>query len=682
MPRVIVSILLIIFTGIQLGLAQTNKILFFVAQEECYFSEYIVSIKALEAAGYTVEVRSCTNLPAASYMLPAGTTIEATANTMAGGSYSQFQQQFSQLFGSNWNAQWDTITPLIPTAGSILQVANMDAYDAFVLPGGTGTQAYRLDGTYDPQGSGSRLVPATTVQAVAEKLNALALDALSKGKPVLAQCHGAALPVFWRIPNTTGSGNEALGYSLLKNQSAAGFPDPATGTIYFGMNVAYRAADPIRISALHASFSGKRQGDYRIITSRDWYPQTVAHATRALLNMLRSYPSVQLPTQTLNILILHGGAVDTNNCSPANLLNDIPCNHAGVRPADYTHLSSLLQQQSVDSFQFVVSDLNLSSTNLPFNLNDSASVGEYIRPYAGIIFFKHWATHVTDELQLALVRYADDGGGIVALHHGLYNREEAGNLSKNILVQQLFEAESNTVGFGVQLSPQLLLSSNAGHFVSTYAIPIVQGPVTPSLSWNQPPAQAVNHSGSSYPYIGINDELYNNMSYLPSANFGTGVNQILPLFSNNILGNVGVHTSGFVKRFNQNNDMREGKLAYLQPGERIVNYQLPEAYAQLIRNAVFWTARKTMGNNTAVPPIKREVSLQLYPNPASNELFVKSSQRGKWQITDLNGRAVSEWNVLEEETQINVQALQAGMYLIHCQFENGSQSTYRWIKAN
>jgi len=107
------------------------------------------------------------------------------------------------------------------------------------------------------------------VQAVAEKLNALALHALAKGKPILAQCHGAALPVYWRIPNTSGSGAELLGYSLLKSESAAGFPDASTGTDFNSLNVTYRAGDPIRISALHPDFNGKKQGDYRLITSRD-----------------------------------------------------------------------------------------------------------------------------------------------------------------------------------------------------------------------------------------------------------------------------------------------------------------------------------------------------------------------------------------------------------------------------
>ncbi len=660
--------------------AQTNKILMFVAHEETYYSEYMVSLKALETAGYTVEVRTVSALPATSYMIPASTTIEETANTLAGSSYSQFQSQFLQLFGSHWDAAWNTITPLINTAGSILQLNNMDDFDALVLPGGTGTIAYRLDGSYSPHGVGSREISAATVQAVAEKLNALALDALAKGKPVLAQCHGAALPVFWRIPNTSGPGAEQPGYSLLKNQSAAGFPDAATGVTYNSLNVTYRADDPLHISALHTSFTGKKQGDYRLLTSRDWYPQTIAHATRALLNVLRSYPDIQTASVPLPVLILHGGAVDTNNCSPANLSNDIPCNHAGVRPADYTHLAALLQQTPADSFHLVVSDLNISAANLPFDASDSASIGNYLHSFAGIVFFKHWATSLTDAMQLALIRYAEDGGGITALHHALYNREEAGGLNKNLLVQQLFEAESAAAGFGFQLMPYILYNSNAGHFVSGYSMPYTAAPAVPGMNWNQTPGQAINLSGSGYPNFGIDDELYTNMTFLPSAVFGSGVNQILPLFSNSVLGAGGVHTSGFAKRVNRNNDPLEGKLVYLQPGERIGQYQLPQPHAQLIRNAVYWTARKEVINTTAVNKLAAEPLVKIFPNPADDMIHISSSEAGTWRFTDLTGKNTGDWKKLENGQPIPVNQLPAGIYLLECRFSDGSTFTTKWVK--
>lgn len=104
----------------------------------------------------------------------------------------------------------------------------MDNYDGLLIAGGTGIMEYRIDGSYTSQGTGTRLVSSTDIQAAAEKLNDLAIDALTKEKTVLAQCHGASLPVNWRIPGTSGPGAEALGFSLLKNNQATGYLEAQT----------------------------------------------------------------------------------------------------------------------------------------------------------------------------------------------------------------------------------------------------------------------------------------------------------------------------------------------------------------------------------------------------------------------------------------------------------------------
>jgi putative intracellular protease/amidase len=179
--------------------AQTKHILLFVSHEETYYSEYIVMYRALLAKGYTVDVRSASTDSAATYMIPANTTIAATAATLSGGSYAQFTSQFQQLFDSSWNAAWDATPLFIPVNGRIQDVANMNAYDALVLAGGTGVQAYRYDGSYASQGNGTRQLSAVTVQQAAVKLNSLAIEALLAGKPVMGQCHGASIPVFWTL---------------------------------------------------------------------------------------------------------------------------------------------------------------------------------------------------------------------------------------------------------------------------------------------------------------------------------------------------------------------------------------------------------------------------------------------------------------------------------------------------
>ena len=76
-----------------------EKVLLFVSHEETYYSEYIVALKAFEAAGYVVDVRSSTSQAASTYMIPVSTTIEETANTLPGSSYADFTTQFQANFG-------------------------------------------------------------------------------------------------------------------------------------------------------------------------------------------------------------------------------------------------------------------------------------------------------------------------------------------------------------------------------------------------------------------------------------------------------------------------------------------------------------------------------------------------------------------------------------------------------
>src|SRR5690606_10883972 len=155
----------------------------FVAHENAYYSEYIVMYSALTDAGYFVDVRSAKqNQNASTYMIPANTTIDATAATLPGGSYAQFTAQYLAYFGQAWNAAFNATPTDISTQGSLLDIPDMDDYMALIVVGGTGAQAYNVDGIYSSQGSGQRLVPADSVRQIAEKLNALAIEALASGK--------------------------------------------------------------------------------------------------------------------------------------------------------------------------------------------------------------------------------------------------------------------------------------------------------------------------------------------------------------------------------------------------------------------------------------------------------------------------------------------------------------------
>ncbi|MFZ1791726.1 MAG: hypothetical protein WAT92_25590 [Saprospiraceae bacterium] len=565
--------------------AQQDSVLLFVSYAETYYTEYIVMYEALTASGYFVDVRSSSNGNASTYTI--GGDVVAQANGLGGSSYAQFQTQFNNMFAIPWNAALNAVPATIPVNGTIQNVTSMQNYKALVIAGGTGVNAYRVDGSYVGHGGLSNL----EVQQAAEKLNALAIEAFTSGKPVLGQCHGASLPAFWRIPSTMG-GLGGLGISLLDGSIATGYPEPETADNLSDLNITLRANDKVVIGTPHTALMDAGAGDWKILTSRDWYPQTIAHAANTLTNIIESYPDAAQFAQAVKVLIIHGGAVDVNNCGPGNqTTNDVPCNYGGGvdLPADFTDLVALYQSnQFGDGFSFEVDDVNLFTQSV-FDPNDSCAIFTYLSSYDVVFFYKHWSSSVTNALQNALVNFADNGGGVVSIHHGLYNQD------KNILVNNLFQAHSPAVGWGANRTTYNIFQTNYGHFVSSYNI-VNNSVLTAPAVWNTNPLPTVaNASSSYYQRFSIFDEIYTNMQFTNTAVFGDGQNQINPIFSNDLSPASQCHVHGFVKLFNPNADNSVGRVVYGQAGETIANYQYPHPYAQFLRNAVFWA-----GNNATI----------------------------------------------------------------------------------
>lgn len=590
-----------------------NKILMFVSHEDTYYSEFIVMREALQHAGFTVEIRSATSMPATTYMIPANTTIDATANTLPGGSYAQFQNQYQNYFGNVWNSALNTTPTTISVFGSIMDVENIDAYVALVIVGGIGAQAYNVDGVYSSQGAGPRFISATVVQNVAERLNSLAVDALLSGKPVMGQCHGAGIPAHWRypVPNNTPPGG--LGQSILFGGQATGFPEAATQTTLNALGINYSPNSPVIITSPSAHVPDNGLGNHKIITTRDWYPQTVAHAGMTLINLLSTFPNTL--SSSVDVLILHGGAVDANNCHHTNRNNDIPCNYGNGSndlPADFTHIENLLLSNSLqDDYVFNVTNLNIVGGSLPFNNLDECSMISYFNQFDVLIFYKHWSTGVTPALQQAIVSYVDYGGGLVALHHGLYNdNDPPTSYNKDILVNQLFNAQSAQAGWGASRINYNLINTNLGHFITTYGINhgvVVQAPAT----WfNQIPT-AVNTGYSYYAANNVFDEIYTNMAFVGSPVIGRNINQITPLFGIGQLNGSQNFTSGFLKLADVNNDQIVGKLAFLQAGETRTNFNVSHHYGQTIRNAIYWAG---YNNNIGFPVARWNVGSGIWNN--------------------------------------------------------------------
>src|SRR5690606_32675498 len=117
-----------------------KNILMFVSHEDTYHSEYIIMRRALEVSGYTVDVRSSNSQPAEIY-----TQSSISGNNDEGATYTDFQGQFLDAFGSDWQSDWNTAPDYIDVNGSIQDIESIMPYDALIVVGGTGAQAYRID---------------------------------------------------------------------------------------------------------------------------------------------------------------------------------------------------------------------------------------------------------------------------------------------------------------------------------------------------------------------------------------------------------------------------------------------------------------------------------------------------------------------------------------------------------
>lgn len=557
------------------------RVLLFVAYNRVWWAEYKVACEALRAAGYAVDVCSSGAGFATSYQTDGD--VQTSADGLAGSSYAAFAASYAATFSATWDAAWNAPAQ-IPIAGRIQDVASLADYRGLAIVGGVGALDYRYDGVYADTVDGAHVGVAADVQAAAEKLHQLVSEAIQAGKPVLAECHAATLPLFARVPGTAGQmpAPDGLGRSVLEGRSATGYPlgDGDTSAVCGSFAVSYLQNRPLVVDG--------------VVTSRDWYPQTVLHAAATMTSMMATYPTPAQRAAPASVLILHGGPVD-----PSNPANDIPANYgmspASVIPVDYLDLQALLGADSPqDDYAFVVTELNLLGGALPFSLNDAAAIEAYFSAFDVVLVFKHWSSSFSDALQIALRSYADAGGGVVALHHALYNHV-AGSSNKNILCRDMFGAESASAGWSARnpdSGPYLLMSTGTGHFVSTCGVIYGAAATMPPAGFPASPAPA-NPSASGYPSFAITDELYNNTAFAGTPVFGDGINQIRPLFANNYTAFPGqVHTAGFTKRFDWNGDGTAGRLVYLEPGERVENFVIGSPYAQIVRNALVWAAQR------------------------------------------------------------------------------------------
>jgi putative intracellular protease/amidase len=487
--------------------------------------------------------------------------------------------QFAGLFATNFGVAWDnswTAAAMIPLNGRIQDIADLSEYDALVIPGGRGAIAYRYDGSYAdlaPQDApGTHVTTAAEVQAAAEKLNDLINEALATGKPVLAQCHAAPLAAFVRRDGTAGSGHDGLGISVLAGQRATGshLGDGTTAADYATLGISYLANEKVVLDGPEAPHYGGHGRDM-LLTSRDWFAETVAYATKTLDNMLTSYPSPAERTAAVSVLVFGG---------------DEPAHYLPQEPARYTDLVALLNDPT--------DGLNIAAvgTNNPADMTLAN-----LQNYDVLLYFRHdTISHAGHE---AIEAYVAGGGGVVGIHHAIYN-----HLGQKQTLIELFGGElpqqaqlNNELWLVYAGEENHLLNVNLGHFVSSYGVHLMAGEPDFTDEFVSPlgiPNANLDGDGTRGYYhltIPANDELYTGNRFNDGVTFGNGQNEINRLFANDrLVGGSPNPNNGHYDAWGWTKLYDLGRIVYLQPGETADRSLAQPAYAQVIKNGVIWAS--------------------------------------------------------------------------------------------
>jgi hypothetical protein len=64
------------------------------------------------------------------------------------------------------------------------------------------------------------------------------------------------------------------------------------------------------------------------------------------------------------------------------------------------------------------------------------------------------------------------------------------------------------------------------------------------------------------------------------------------------------------------------------------------------------------------------MTVPIYPNPAKNEVFIKSLGTFSYQILDMTGKVLLAENNLNQATAVNIEDLDAGSYIVHITSNN------------
>lgn len=113
--------------------------------------------------------------------------------------------------------------------------------------------------------------------------------------------------------------------------------------------------------------------------------------------------------------------------------------------------------------------------------------------------------------------------------------------------------------------------------------------------------------------------------------------------------------------------------AGLTPGTQIKN----KAYIYFDSNpaVITNTALNTIGDPASVPVTIANNNVRVYPNPATDELYIEGLQDGSVTLWDVKGAVVLEQNVTSANMSVNISRLASGVYILKTSTTSGSSVT-------
>jgi hypothetical protein len=118
-------------------------------------------------------------------------------------------------------------------------------------------------------------------------------------------------------------------------------------------------------------------------------------------------------------------------------------------------------------------------------------------------------------------------------------------------------------------------------------------------------------------------------------------------------------------------------LAMDDNGDFVVTWQAED----LMTNDYNIYAQRYTGNlPTAIKNQAVTLSLEIYPNPTTEILYLKTPEKGLAKVYNLLGQTMMEVSVLESSTSIPVEQLPKGNYLLELTNDKGQQATMKFVK--